>query len=234
MSVSENISGSRLAFAKFVTANSRNSFFSSLSMAIGGTLVINVLPLPSRREYIVIARPSDSLDRSTINSLSDKKEHGKIERLKVVKFGKHTYVLALKSRCEFYDIAESNNIAIVSPYTIARGTRVYYAAGSLADLAKYSDELSYYYGHKNVAMSFEKDVSKIMKDLEKAFTSTILWNLTRREIEVLRAAYSTGFLSHRRYAKMDRLVDFLGVKKPTLSIMIRKAVNKVLEELLEV
>lgn len=223
----------RLVFARIATTSSRNSFFSAISTIINGTLVISVLPMPNRKEYVVIAKPSGNVDKYTIKDLGTKKEQSKIEQLKLVRLDKYTYIVALKSRCEFYEIAESNNILIMSPYSITRGMREFYAAGDLNDIAKYFDELSYYYGQNNVSMFIERDVSRIVRDIEKAFTGSILWGLTGREVEVLKAAYFTGFLSHRRHVKMDHLVNSLGIKKSTLSIMIRKAISKILEELFE-
>lgn len=227
------LSGEKIVFAKVSTSNPKNSFFSALSSSIKGTLVLNVIPLPSRREYIVIAKPSSEVTRDLIRGLGTIRERSKVERLRVVRSGRHTYILALKSRCEFYEISESNNVAVLSPYRITYGTREFYVAGSPERVSRYLEELSSYYGPGRVSAHLERGASRVPVEIEGTLIGTVLWGLTDREIEVLRAAYSSGFLSHRRHVKMDYLVNYLGIKKSTLSIMIRKALSKLLEELLE-
>ncbi|MGC8982735.1 MAG: helix-turn-helix domain-containing protein [Desulfurococcaceae archaeon] len=61
----------------------------------------------------------------------------------------------------------------------------------------------------------------------------VLSTLTEREREVLLRAYRLGYLSPRRKTSLRELSLEVGLAKPTTSIMVRKALRKLVQRVFE-
>ncbi len=64
--------------------------------------------------------------------------------------------------------------------------------------------------------------------------SVILDKLTTNEIEVLKQAFISGYFDYPRQMNLDALASSLRLSKVTVSIHLRKAVRKILEEIMRI
>ncbi|MEM4953412.1 MAG: helix-turn-helix domain-containing protein [Desulfurococcaceae archaeon] len=142
-------------------------------------------------------------------------------------------MLALKERCEFYEIVEKYNVTLSVPYMVKDGRRIFCVYGDEDDLEKYIDNLKAFYGEKNILVEKTTPIRCIRRYMHDAIRTYIFSQLTDREKEVLLKAYYDGYISSRRRIKLDELAKQLNITKPAASLMVRKTIEKIVKRLLE-
>ncbi|WP_350309098.1 helix-turn-helix domain-containing protein [Ignisphaera cupida] len=81
-----------------------------------------------------------------------------------------------------------------------------------------------------IAKSLLNCVKDIVHEIAKSYTLSIL---TRRELEILLKAYETGYiLAPRRSRGLKKLSQLLGLSKLSIYVTLRKAINKIIEEVI--
>jgi hypothetical protein len=144
-----------------------------------------------------------------------------------------TYIVALKERCEFVELVENYNAHLLMPYSISSGKRTLCMYGEARDLEKCIDNLKAYYGAKNVYAEKVSLTHCVEEQARNIIHAHVLSHLTERERAFLLKAYSTGYISWRRRARLSELAENLNVAKPTASLMTRKAIEKIIKRILE-
>jgi predicted DNA binding protein len=118
------------------------------------------------------------------------------------------------------------------PYIISAGSRLFYVIGEDNNVERFIGNMLSYYGSKNVFLK-RLQVSEVIHRHVKAITRYFATSpLTKKEFEVLTKAFLEGFFSERRDVKLSDVAKSLGLSKPATSIMIRKALRKVLGSIL--
>jgi len=59
-------------------------------------------------------------------------------------------MIAVKERCEFYELIENYGVTLLSPYIVKGGKRIFCVMGEEEHIEKYIDNLQSYYGKKNI------------------------------------------------------------------------------------
>jgi predicted DNA binding protein len=182
--------------------------------------------------YLAIAYTNGILEPEKLKESyqSEKNKFIKIERLSK---STETCFLAIKERCEFYELIENYNVALSIPYIVRDGKRIFCVYGEESDLDKYIENLKAFYGEKNTVVEKTTPIRCIQGYMHDAMRAYMFSQLTSREKEVLFKAYYNGYISSRRRIKLDELAEQLNITKPTASLMIRKTVEKILKKLLE-
>ena len=88
------------------------------------------------------------------------------------------------------------------------------------------------YGSRNVSLKClqaSEAVYRHVKTIARYFATS---SLTEKELEAISKAFLEGFFSERRDAKLSSIAKSLGLSKPATSIMIRKALRKILASIL--
>jgi len=65
-----------------------------------------------------------------------------------LKFDSHSIILAVKERCEFFQLINDYNIRIVKPYIMFHGLRKFCVYGDRSSVERFIDNLLSYYGPK--------------------------------------------------------------------------------------
>ena len=215
---------------------SRNSFFSRLSELASTQINLEVAQIPSVSNYIVFAYSyGKDLDKYIVELLSSSVSlrKSKIKRIKYWQDRGLYYILALKSKCEFFKIAEDSQVAILSPYVFNKGIRNYIALGEEKNLENYIYRVKKYYGEYNVSYRYVDTVEHINKLLLRISLLSILFDkLTNNELKVLYLAYRSGYFDYPRRTSLEKLGSNLSLSKVTIDIHLRKAFKKVFEELM--
>ncbi|MET1160812.1 MAG: helix-turn-helix domain-containing protein, partial [Thermoprotei archaeon] len=144
----------------------------------------------------------------------------------------YTVIYAIKSMCEFYKLIEENKISILSPYLFNKGRREYIVIGSSKAVANYLADLRNYYGEDNVTWQ-----ALALEDLVKELVKTSILNLieeklTSSEKRTLLIAYKYGYFDYPKNAKQEDLGSVLNLSKVTISIHIRKALKKIMNQII--
>ncbi|ACL11422.1 Predicted DNA binding protein [Desulfurococcus amylolyticus 1221n] len=215
------------------TKGSTNSFFAKISRNIENKLTLYVYKHPNDNIYLTIAYTPSPLDPGKLfRSMSN------IEKSKIISIEKQlgkdeSIIVALKERCEFYDLIENYNVFLSIPYIIENGRRVFCVFGDQRNIDKYLENLEAYYGKNNITTKKTTLNECIRLNIGGYVTSYILSTLTKREKEILIKAFDLGYISHRRKTTLEDLSLEIGLAKPTASIMVRKAVEKLVKKILE-
>lgn len=217
---------------KITTMSSSRSFFVKLSEETQSSIHLYVYRYQREPLYLAIAHVPKAISPEKI------KQSYQGEKSKFIKIERYlglngAYMLALKERCEFYELLEDYNVSISTPYTIRSGRRTFCIYGLESDLEKYIDNLKAFYGEKSVLVEKTTPSRCIQQHVKDTVHVYMLSHLTNREKEVLVKAYDSGYLSSRRRAKLDELAEQLNVSKSTASLMVRKAIEKIVGKLLE-
>ncbi len=215
-----------------VAKASASSLFGELSRRINEPVVLYVDRNDKEKLYFTIAITSKHWNFSKEYSSEIYKNSGVIF-LEELKFDSHSVVLAVKERCDFLQLIDYYNIRIVKPYIMFHGLRKFCIYGDQSNIEKYIDNLLSYYGLKNVAFT-AKPLPSCIKDMVHEITkSYALLTLTKRELEVLLKAYETGYiLAPRQGGGLKKLSQLLGLSKPSIHITLRKAINKIVKEII--
>ena len=203
--------------------SSRNSFFSKLSELASTQINLEVTSIPNTNSYVVFAYSyAKDLDKyiSMLYNNTSSFRRSKIRKLKYWQYRGLYYIIALKSRCEFFKLAEENNVVILSPYVFNKGRRKYIVLGEKNSIENYLDDVLKYYGSKNKLL------------LRRSLLGILLDKLTENELKILRLAYQEGYFNYPRKTSLESIGSALNLSKVTIDVHLRKALKKIVEELM--
>lgn len=143
----------------------------------------------------------------------------------------------MKSTCEFHKLIEDNNVSLLVPHTFYRGIREYNVIGIRENLEKYLKNVKSYYGDDLVEWQRYEDLKTpelIKYMLKNSMLSVLMDKLTEQEINVLKAAYYGGYFNYPKNSRQSDIGEQLNISKVTISIHIRKALKKILADLLDI
>lgn len=222
----------KISAVKIMTTSTSRSFFAKLSKYSQTPIYLFVHRYWREPVYLAVAYTNAVLEpeKLKVSYQSEKNKFIKMERLLNYT---ETYFLAIKERCEFYELIENYNVTLSIPYIVRDGKRIFCVYGEELDLDKYIENLKAFYGEKNIVVEKTTPIRCIQGYMHDAIRAYIFSQLTSREKEVLLRAYYNGYISSRRRIKLDELAKQLNITKPAASLMIRKTVEKILKKLLE-
>lgn len=221
----------RLQAALITTTSSYNSFFVELSRKVSERLSLYVYAHPKDSLYYVIAYIPKPLAWDSISDVM------KVHRENIIRIFRYahtseTYLVTVKQCCDFYELIEDYNVVISMPYTIYKGRRVYCVYGDGKDVNRYTENVVAKYGRKNVVIRKADPITCIsyqMRNIVSSYTFTIL---TEKEKQLLIKAFESGYISSRRRISLEELAEALSITKPTASLMLRKAIEKIVRRLI--
>lgn len=215
---------------------SSESMFANISRKISNPLVLYV-DRDTRNSLYFVAVYSPSKQQANFSNVV--RNFGSKEKSNIVAIREYTsssgnLALVLKESCEFLQLLASYNVKLALPYTIHRGIRRFCVYGDPRDLNKYVDNLIAYYGSKNVALR-EVEIPKCFElSVLQAARDILLSTLTPRELEILWKAFNTGYLHQpKRSGGLETVSRSVGLSKPATSIILRKALRKMLKGFFE-
>lgn len=225
---------SDIGIIRFTVNKPRNSFFSKLSELSSSKIMIEVAYIPSTSRYLVIAY-SYNRDIGKCLPLLTQNDYylakSKIRRIKYFKNGDLHIIVAIKLRCEFLRIAEDSNVTVLSPYIIDKGYRTFIAVGEKRDLEQYVNEVTRYYGEGNVKYSNIDSFDGLAYNIaERSLLNLVVEKLTDMELNVVTLAYRNGYFNYPKGSSQETIGTLLGLSKITVNIHMRKALKKIIEE----
>jgi len=209
------------------------SLLAKLSTYLTKPLYVEVYKHPEISKYVVLAYTSDE------NLCSYFQKVRKMFSYKVIgvscdSSAEASYFVALKSKCEFYELLEKHGIIVLMPYVFRNGSRYFNALVERSKLESFISDLQSWYGKKNVyvkkmksmdiAKKIYSDISKLEKGLRK---------LTEGEIRALKLALQMGYFDIPRKITLHHLGYELGLSKATVETHLRKALKKILGSIQE-
>ena len=204
-----------------------------MSEGVGGKAALHVYKQPRSGLYLVAAYFPGTANLAEAFENANRLERSKILRIEKFVAKEGTLVLALKERCEFYGLIENYGIHILTPYVMDGGCRIFCVYGNSEDLEKYIDNLEAYYGKNCVSVKKMSIFECLRSQMRDNIALFVLSTLTEREREVLLRAYRLGYLSPRRKTSLRELSLEVGLAKPTTSIMVGKALRKLVQRVFE-
>ncbi|MEM0379037.1 MAG: helix-turn-helix domain-containing protein [Sulfolobales archaeon] len=226
-----------VVFYNIRVKTAKNSFLGKVSELNGSRVLVNVYKLPGSDLYFIVALTygreiSKIIKQLMIDDFYLRKS--KIVRIRVQKIDDLYVIYGLKRVCEFYKLAQDNDIHILSPYLFDKGSRDYLVLGSRDRMESYLKQLRDYYGAYNVEFnpidSIEKFTSTIMKE---SMLNIILDKLTPSEQVILKKAFETGYFEYPKNAGQYEIGSYLGLSKVTISIHLRKAFKKIIKDFIQ-
>ncbi len=226
------------SLVEFVVKRSRDSFFSKLSELSSSQIILEVVRIPSVESYVVFAYSyGRGIDKCIASILSDEKYLTRSKVRRIIHWedrGLH-YIIAVKSKCEFFKIAEDSNVIILSPYIFDRGYRRYVALGTQADLENYVERVLKYYGDRYVSHRWIDRLDRVSQILlKRTMLGIIFEKLTDVELKVLQLAYEHGYFDYPRRVSQELIGASVNLSKVTVNIHLRKAFKKIVEELMRI
>jgi predicted DNA binding protein len=210
-----------------------SSLFAELSRKVSSPLMLFVIRDSQSSLFLTFAFLPERLSTNVFDEVFRYSRESK----KVVKVSRYLVkggmsFIAFKERCEFLDLLYSYNVQVLMPYIISAGSRLFYVVGEDNNVERFIGNMLSYYGSRNVFLK-RLQASEVIHRHVKAITRYFATSpLTEKEFKVLTKAFLEGFLSERRDAKLSDVAKSLGLSKPATSIMIRKALRKVLGSIL--
>ncbi len=217
---------------EIATLSTSQSFFAKLSRSVKSSAELFVYPY--EQLYLTIGYLPKAISREEIYNVV-RHEKNKILEIRVARSltPGGTYIVVLKERCEFYELLETYDVMISIPYRIYDGRRSFCVFGREEKLERYLDNLRSSYGSRNVVYRASRVDECVRGQMNALVKNLLLSQLTEREMQVLTKAYQSGYLSSRRRADLGELARMLHIAKPTASLTVRKAVEKLVRSLLE-
>ncbi|MDK6029055.1 helix-turn-helix domain-containing protein [Ignisphaera sp. 4213-co] len=212
--------------------SSTNSFFAEVSKRIDNRIILYVYKYPKDSLYYVIAYISEPLSTNLILEIARNYRNNILKMHKYTYF-QETYLTIIKQRCEFYELLEDYNVATFVPYTIYKGQRIYCVCGIAKDIDRYVENMIAKYGRKNISIRNVDPHVCVEYQLKNIIDSYIFTMLTEKEKRLLMMAFKQGYISSRRKINLESLAESLDIAKPTASLMLRKAIEKILKRLIE-
>jgi predicted DNA binding protein len=213
---------------------STDSVFVKISKKIDSPIILYVDKDDINQTYMVIIH-TNLLEIGTVLNFLQKinmNEKTKILTVKEYRISRDRYALALKEKCEFYGILEEYNVRLMVPYVIRNGMRKFCIYGDKYNVEKYIENLKNYYGKSYVEikqMPFPVCVDNVIKLTSKNY---LFSQFTPREYQILESAYNMGYVTQpRRAGGLEKFAGVINASKPTASIMLKKAIKKILGRL---
>lgn len=210
---------------------SSGSFFVELSKRIDENISLYVYRQPRDSLYYVLAYIPKPITSNIIIE-SARNYHNNMLRMTRHTYPQETLLMTVKQRCEFYELIENYNVVVSVPYAVYRGRRFYCVYGEARDVEKYIDNVIARYNRKNVIVKKIPPLSCITYQMKNAINTYVLSSLTDKEIQLITKALESGYLSSRRRVSLEELAESLSIAKPTASLMLRKAIEKILKRLM--
>lgn len=229
----------KLSMLNIRVRSSYNSFFGRLSELSKSRIVIYTYKITRSNYYYVLAFSSNLRVGDYANSII-RRDHI-LKRSKIIRI-KHypidgVYLFhGLKSMCEFYRLAEDNNVSLLIPYVFNEGVREYSVIGIYENLKKYLESVKRYYGNDLVEWYWDErlETDRLANYvLRSSVLSMLMDKLTDAEIKVLRTAYYGGYFDYPKARRQADIGEKLSISKVTVSIHLRKALKKILSELFQ-
>lgn len=218
--------------AAIVRTATSNSFFGKLSKKLDDRVILYVYKHVREPLYYVLAYTPRPVSSETISE-NLRNDYSRITKITKHVEARETHILAIKERCEFYELVESYGVILSVPYVIQRGQRIYCIYGELGSMDKYIDNLVAAYGKNNVAVRITDFTTCIDYQIKNIVSSYVMSFLTDKEKQILIKAFESGYISSRRRVKLGELADYLNIAKPTASLMLRRAIEKVIKRIVE-
>jgi predicted DNA binding protein len=226
-----------IAFYNIRVKTAKNSFLGKISELNNSRVLVNVYKLPGRDYYFIVALTYGREINKIVKQLMIDDYYlrkSKIVKIRIQKIDELYVIYGLKRVCEFYKLAQDNNIQIISPYLFDKGSRDYLVLGDREDLEKYLKMLKNYYGSHNVEYSSIDSIEKLSSTLMKeSVLNIILDKLTPSERRILKMAFETGYFEYPKSAGQYEIGSYLGLSKVTVSIHLRKAFKKIIKDFIE-
>lgn len=204
-----------------------------LSSRLSKPVYVEVYRLPSTSNYVVIAYTSDRGFKEAYNSTVKNKHEDKVLSSWCDVLGTSSYLLALKSRCEFLEILEKNDAILLLPYRFHRGIRQFDALIPSCKVDLLAKDLYDYYGRRFVRISKIRSLElakRLYSNISKV--EGVLSRLTDRELLVLRRAVSEGYFEIPRRITLEELGKSLNLSKVTVETHLRKVIRKLVYSIL--
>lgn len=222
----------RAATIYITSSPGSGSFFIELSRKINENISLHVYRQPKNSLYYVLAYIPKPITSSVVIE-SAKRHHGNILKINEHKYPQETFLVIVKQRCEFYELVENYNVILSVPYVIHRGRRFYCIYGETKDVERYIDNVIAQYNKKNVVIKKTDPITCIAYQMRNIINTYVFSSLTDRERELIIKALESGYLSSRRKVNLEDLAESLNIARPTASLMLRKAIEKILRRLVE-
>lgn len=214
------------------THTSSNSLFVPLTRQSTTPLILYVSRDPKDPVYTVITYTKDLELLPRVNELLRNRD-SKILSLNRFISERSLLMIAVKERCEFYELIENYGVTLLSPYIVKGGKRIFCVMGEEEHIEKYIDNLQSYYGKKNITAKRSSLAECIENTIKVLSSNYAKLGLTSRELYILNRAYQEGYFGSKRSIQLEELAKQLNLSKPTTSIMLRKAIGKVLRNIFE-
>ncbi|MEM4789466.1 MAG: helix-turn-helix domain-containing protein [Ignisphaera sp.] len=222
----------RIQAAIISTTSSSNSFFVELSRKIDGQINLYVYRHPRDSLYYVLAHIPKPIAYDVIAE-SVRNYHDNMLKINKHIFPQETFLVAVKQQCEFYELVENYNVVVSIPYLVYKGQRIYCVYGEAGDVEKYIDNVLARYNRKNVVMKKVDPITCITHQMRNTINAYVFSFLTDKEKQLIVKALESGYISSRRRVSLEELAESLNIAKPTASLMLRKAIEKILKRLVE-
>lgn len=199
-----------------------------LSTYLSKPLYVEVYKHPEISKYVVLAYTSDEKLCNYFQKVRRMFSY-KVIGVSCESSTEASYFVALKSKCEFFEILEKHGIIVLMPYIFRNGKRYFNALVERNKLEIFINELQSRYGRKNVYIRKMKSVDiakKIYSDISKLEKG--LRKLTEGEIKALKLALQLGYFDIPRKITLNYLGYELGLSKATVETHLRKALKKIL------
>ena len=190
---------------------------------------MEVYKLPAESRYVVIAYTADRKLQSSFKKNVHRRYEDKIISVSCETTPEASYLVALKSKCEFLEILEKYNVILLVPYMFHRGRRVFNALASRDVLDSFIYELADYYGKRYITARKMRSIDlarRLYSNISKV--EGLLGKLTEKELMVLRKAMSMGYFEIPRKITLEELGKKLDLSKVTVETHLRKVIRKIL------
>ncbi|MCS7111981.1 MAG: helix-turn-helix domain-containing protein [Ignisphaera sp.] len=227
--------GNSISVAEFTIDRPKNSFFSKLAELSSSKILLEVAYVPGISKYLVIAYTYNKDIAKYVRLLmqnSDYLTKSKIRKIRYFRDRDLHVIIAVKSACEFFKIAEDSNVSVVPPYIIDKGRRTFVVVGEKRDIELYVDEIARYYGEENVEYGEINSTEKLARVvMRRSLLNLVTEKLTDMELNVVNIAYRNGYFNYPKSSNQETIGSLLGLSKITVNIHMRKALKKMVEEI---
>jgi len=214
------------------------SFFGALSELSGSRIVIYTYRVSPPGYYYVLAMSPDPRVGGYVDRIVRRDRllrRSKLLRVEHLAVDGVSVIHGLKSVCEFHRLVEDSQVSLLIPYTFNRGVREYSVIGGRENLEKYLASVKSYYGEDLVEYEWREgeEVHELAaRAVRSPILAMLLDKLTEHELRVLRAAYYGGYFEYPKERRQSDIGEELSISKVTISIHLRKALKKILSEIL--
>lgn len=214
-----------------IVNKSWKSLLADLSRHLSSPLYVEVYKYPVSDYYVVLAYTSDANLCKYLKYVKSKYNYKILGESCSVELNS-AYFIALKSKCEFFEILERNHAIVLLPYTFRKGRRIFDVLIYKDFLDSFISDLEKHYGSRNFIYKYMKSVDlarRLYASLSKM--EHLLTNLTSNELKILKIAIDKGYFNIPRSINLEKLSYEVGLSKVTVEMHLRKALNKIIRSL---